>query len=85
VTKITTIRVNTDSLKPDDNVVGSERQEIMVSPPGLYVDRIKQDDNTYGVWVWWRGATQPELFNPYWTWYVIRKETQNGTTEERPV
>jgi hypothetical protein len=75
-----TIRVNTDGLKPGDRVMGSERAELMIGPAGLYVDRILQDASTYGVWVWWRGATQPEFFNPYWSWYIIRKEENNGTT-----
>ena len=80
-----TIRVNTENLKPDDLVMGSERAELMVGAAGLYVDKIHLDTKIYGVWVWWRGATQPELFNPYWTWYVVRKETNNGTPEEGPV
>jgi hypothetical protein len=46
-----------------------------VPPGGLYVDRTSQDKKTYGIWVWWRGATQPELFNPLWTWFIeARKE-----------
>lgn len=77
--------INTEDLKPDDLVVGSERQEIMVVPPGLYISRVQRDASTYGIWVWWKGSTQPEMFNPYWSWYVVRKEQENGTTEERPV
>jgi hypothetical protein len=70
-----TVRINTENLKPDDLVTGSERAELMVGPAGLYVDRIKQDAPTNGVWVWWKGSPYPEFFNPYWTWYVIRKES----------
>jgi len=76
-----TRRINTNSLKPNDLVMGCEVGEIMVPAGGLYVDRIEVvEKQYYGVWVWWRGATQPELFNPYWTWFVTREETQNGTT-----
>jgi hypothetical protein len=75
-----TIRINTNFLKPGDLVMGSERAELMIGPAGLYVDRIESDVASYGVWIWWRGAAVPEIFNPYWTWYVIRKEDTNGTT-----
>jgi len=77
-----TTRVDTENLKPDDLVMGSERAELMIGPAGLYIDRIKVDVASCGVWVWWRGVTTPEIFNPYWTWFVVRKADTNGTTQE---
>lgn len=79
-----TIRVDTHMLKPGDLVMGSEREELMIGPAGLYVDRIEEGPWS-GVTVYWRGASRPETFNPYWTWFVIRKANTNGTTEEGPV
>lgn len=80
-----TVRINTQDLKPGDLVMGSEQAQIMVPPAGLYVDRIKVEASVNAIWVFWRGASSPELFNPYWTWYAIRKGNTNGTTEEGPV
>jgi hypothetical protein len=70
-----TSKMDTNGLLPGDLVLGCEEAQIMVPPGGLYVDRTSQDKKTYGIWVWWRGATQPELFNPLWTWFIeARKE-----------
>jgi hypothetical protein len=75
-----TVSVNTQDLKPGDLVMGSERAELMIGPAGLYVNKIEVDVASYGVWVWWRGAAIPEIFNPYWSWFVVRKADTNGTT-----
>ena len=78
--------VNTESLEPGDLVMGSERQELMLPPDGLYVERTEYNKQHGCTLVWWRGATRPEGFNPYYTWYVKdeRKEQEDGTTEEGP-
>lgn len=79
-----TVSIETQNLKPGDLVMGSEQAQIMVPHAGLYIDRIEEGPWS-GVLVYWRGATRPEIFNPYWIWYVIRKVNTNGTTEEGPV
>jgi hypothetical protein len=73
-------RVNSEALVPGDVVVGSERAEIIVAPPGLTVESVTKDNATGAIWIKWVGHERPEGFNPLWTWYVDanRKENNNG-------
>ena len=79
------ISVTTEELQAGDLVVGSERQEIMVAPPGLTVAYNVGDNGWGAIGIVWEGNPKPEFFNRYWNWYVVRKEKENGATEEGPV
>ena len=45
-----TSRMDTNGLLPGDLVLGCEEAQIMVPLGGLYIDRTKQDEKTYGIW-----------------------------------
>lgn len=83
-----TIKVNTEDLKPGMRVIGSERQEIMVPPQGLYVEKVEQHKvngkPTAGILVYWKDAPLSELFNPYWTWYVELQDAADPGRGPKP-
>ncbi len=80
---VRTKRVWTQDLQPGDHIVGTERMEIIVPLQGYYVDRTEYDKQDGSTIVYFKTSPNyPEPFNPYYTWYVEIKETDNGTTEE---
>jgi len=68
----------TNQLKSGDNVTGSQREELMIAPPGLYVTKVTEEldrcNEFYGcTLVWWGNSARPEAFNPYYVWYVANR------------
>jgi hypothetical protein len=67
---------NTNQLKAGDLVMGSDREDIVFPTNGQRVTKTELE-GIY-VLVYWNDSVTPELWNPYFTWYVQERENRNG-------